>query len=64
VQLSGDCQSLWRSMGAGPVGQQPDLAGAAVPPAQLAEERLRVGLPGMAADQHDAMGGPQIDRTE
>jgi hypothetical protein len=45
-----------------PLGQQPDLAGAAVAPAQLAEQHLRVGLPGVAADQHDAMGGPQIDR--
>ena len=33
-------------------------------PAQLAEECLRVGLPGMAADQHDAVRGPQIDRTK
>jgi hypothetical protein len=51
-------------MGARAIGQQPDLAGAAVAPAQLAEERLRVGLPGMAADQHDAVRGPQVDGTE
>ncbi len=51
-------QGLWGGMGARAIGQQPDLAGAAVMPAQLAEERLRAALPGMAADQHDAVRGP------
>jgi hypothetical protein len=48
------CQrlSLWGGVGARPVGQQPEPAGAAVPAPQRAQEPLRVSLTGAIADHH------------
>ena len=51
-------------VGARPVTQQPEPAGAAIPAPQLAQELLSVGLTGMLADQHHTARASQVDRPK
>jgi hypothetical protein len=51
-------------VGARPVAQQPEPAGAAVAAPQLAQKLLSVGLTGTLADQHHPARASQVDRPK
>ena len=57
-------QGLRGGVGARPVGEKPEPAGAAVPAPQRAQERLGIGLTGVGADQHHPARASQIDRPK
>jgi hypothetical protein len=64
AQSRGQRLGLRGRMGAGPVGQQPEPAGAAVAAAQRAQERLGLGLTGAMADQHHPASASQVNRPK
>ena len=58
AQPIGQGLRLWGGVGAGPVGEQPEPAGATVAAPQRAQERLGIGLTGAGTDQHHPASGP------
>lgn len=64
AQPVGQGLGLRGSVGAGPVGEKPEPAGAAIPAPQRAQERLSVGLTGTGADQHHPASALQVDGPE
>ena len=51
-------------MDAGPVGEQPEPAGAPALASQRAQERVSIGLTSAGADQHHPASGSQVNRPK
>jgi hypothetical protein len=64
AQPVGQGLGLRGGVGAGPVGEQPEPAGAAVAAPQRAQERLSIGLTGTGADQRHPASAAQVNRPK
>jgi transposase-like protein len=64
AQPVGQGLGLRGGVGAGPVGEQPEPAGAAVAAPQRAQERLSIGLTGTGADQRHPASAAQVNHPK